>query len=160
MPQSNIEKREVQMNNAELFPKLIALMEQGHTISLTLRGFSMRPFLEDKRDIAELRMATNPQVGEPVLAEVSPRHYVLHRLISIDGENVTLLGDGNLAPEYCKYSDIKAQVVGFYRKGRKTMDTLDGRKWRYYSWVWMKLRPIRRWILAFYRRWVKVFGAI
>lgn len=148
------------MNNAELFPKLIALMEQGHTISLTLRGFSMRPFLEDKRDIAELRMATNPQVGEPVLAEVSPRHYVLHRLISIDGENVTLLGDGNLAPEYCKYSDIKAQVVGFYRKGRKTMDMLDGRKWRYYSWVWMKLRPIRRWILAFYRRWVKVFGAI
>lgn len=160
MQQSNIEKQEVLMNNAELFPKLIALMEEGHTISLTLRGFSMRPFLEDKRDIAELRIATNPKIGEPVLAEVSPGHYVLHRLIKIDGENVTLLGDGNLTPEHCHYSDIKAQVVGFYRKGHKTMDRVDGKKWHYYSMIWMHLLPIRRWILAFYRRWVKIFGAI
>lgn len=158
MQGSNIEKREVQMNNAEFFPKLIALMEEGHTISLTLRGFSMRPFLEDKRDTAELKKAVAPQVGEPVLAEIAPGKYVLHRLISHDGEDVVLLGDGNLSPEYCKYSDIKAQVIGFYRKGRTTMDMVDGKKWKIYSWFWTHLRPFRRYLLAFYRRWVKYIG--
>ena len=148
------------MNNAEFFPKLIALMEEGHTISLTLKGFSMRPFLENTRDIAQLRKATNPQVGEPVLAEVAPGKYVLHRFIARNGDDITLLGDGNLTPEYCKYCDIKAQVVGFYRKGSKKIDRIDGWKWRTYSWIWMALRPTRRYLLGIYRRWVKYFGAL
>lgn len=148
------------MSNAELFPKLIALMEAGHTVSLTLRGFSMRPFLEDRRDVAKLRKATNPKVGEPVLAAIAPNIYVLHRLIKIEGENVTLLGDGNITTEHCRLCDIKAQVVAFYRKGRKTPDTIDGRKWKCYSAVWTALRPARRYLLAIYRRWIKLFGPI
>ena len=160
MPTSNFKKQEVQLNNAELFPKLIALLEAGHTVTLTLTGFSMRPFLEDRRDIAELRHAKNPKVGEPVLAIVGDNHYVLHRLIKIEGDNVTLLGDGNLSTEHCKLSDIKAQVVGFYRKGRKTPDTIDGWKWKCYSIIWMALRPVRRYILYIYRQWVKIFGTV
>ena len=148
------------MNNAELFPKLIALMEEGHTVSLTLRGVSMRPFLEDMRDVAQMRIATNPQVGEPVLAEVSPGKFVIHRLVERNGDMVTLLGDGNLTPEHCLYNDIKAQVIGFYRKGNTTMDRVDGRKWRVYSLVWTALRPIRRYLLALYRRCVRLFGPL
>lgn len=160
MQSSNIKKSTIQISNAELFPHLIELMEQGHTVTLGLRGVSMRPFLEDQRDTAMMKKADKCSIGEPVLAEIAPGKYVLHRLIAIDGENVTLLGDGNLRPEYCKVSDIKAQIIGFYRKGRDTMDTIDGRKWKTYSCIWMALRPIRRWLLGFYRRWVRVFGPI
>ncbi len=148
------------MSNAELFPYLISLMEQGHTVSIRLKGYSMRPFLEHNRDSAILRKATDVITGEPVLAEISEGHFVLHRIVKVDGEEVTLLGDGNLTPEHCRTCDVKAQVVGFYRKGRDTLDTLGGRKWRAYSWVWMRLRPLRRWLLAFYRRWVRLFGPI
>jgi hypothetical protein len=51
--------------------------------------------------------------------------------------------------------------VGFYRKNRKKLDRTDGWKWRTYSWLWMHLRPIRRYLLAAYRRiWLPLFGPI
>ena len=134
-------------------------MDEGHTVTIRLRGFSMRPFLEDNRDKALLTKAINPKVGDPVLAETQPGVYVLHRIVSIDGAHVVLRGDGNLLCEHCQISDVKGAVVGFYRKGRTTLDRTDGRKWRVYSYLWTRLYPIRRWLLAFYRRiWIPLFG--
>jgi hypothetical protein len=81
--------------------------------------------------------------------------------VKIDGDDVTLIGDGNLRTEACKTNDIRAAVVGFYRKGRKTPDLVSSRKWKTYSFVWMRLRPVRRYLLAFYRRiWIPLFGTI
>ncbi|MCI6558297.1 MAG: peptidase S41, partial [Prevotella sp.] len=77
--------------------------------------------------------------------------FVLHRIVAMNGNEVTLLGDGNLTPEHCHRDDIRATVIGFYRKGRQTLDRTDGRKWRWYSWWWMLLRPIRRYLLFIYR---------
>lgn len=153
---STISKK--QFPNAVLLPIVIEELEKGKTVTLNLRGYSMRPFLENDRDKALLTKAVNPQVGDPVLAEISPKHYVLHRIIAIDGDKVTLRGDGNLGEEHCLLSDVKAEVIGFYRKGRTTLDRIDGRKWRIYSWFWTRLYPIRRYLLAFYRRiWLKIF---
>ena len=139
--------------NSILIPEIVRQINLGHTVTLPLRGFSMRPFLEDGRDKALLtKPKPQPEVGDPVLAEVGPKHYVLHRIVKIDGENVTLLGDGNLSPEHCKLENIQASVIGFYRKGRSSLDRTDGKKWKTYSKVWMALRPVRRWLLAIYRR--------
>lgn len=148
-----IKPKSVEMSNSDVLPKVFALLNEGHTVTLPLRGFSMRPFLENNRDKALLAKPTGDvKVGEPVLAEVTPGVYVLHRVVAIDGEKVTLLGDGNLKPEHCTLADIHASVVGFYRKGRTKLDRIDGRKWRIYSFLWMRLRPVRRWLLAIYRR--------
>lgn len=153
--------KRITMENSVLFPIVISELEKGHTATINLKGYSMRPFLETERDMALLISPQSPKVGDPVLAEVMPRHYVLHRIIAIDGDAVTLLGDGNLRPEHCTLGDIRASVVGFYRKGRKELDRTDGWKWKTYSWVWMRLRPIRRYLLAFYRRiWLKFFKPI
>ncbi len=164
MPNDNPKKpaaRRIQMENSVLFPIVISELEKGHTAKISLKGYSMRPFLETERDCALLTSPQSPKVGDPVLAEVEPQHYVLHRIIAIDGDAVTLLGDGNLRPEHCTKGDIKASVVGFYRKGRTTMDRTDGWKWKTYSWIWMRLRPMRRYLLAFYRRiWLKFFKPI
>ena len=121
----------------------------------------MRPFLEDGRDKALLTKAVQPQVGDPVLAEIAPRHDVLHRIIAINGDHVTLRGDGNLGEAHCRLSDVRGAVIGFYRKGRDKLDRTDGRKWRTYSWVWTRLYPVRRYLLAFYRRiWLRFFRPI
>lgn len=153
--------REVQLPNEQLIPEIVKIMEEGHTVTLRLRGYSMRPFLEDNRDKALMKLADNPKVGDPVLAEVSGRHYVLHRIVHIDGNRVTLRGDGNLGVEHCMLNDVKGAVVGFYRKGRTTLDRTDGLKWKAYSWLWMRLLPMRRYLLGFYRRvWIPLFGAV
>jgi len=161
MQQNDIQIKEVQFSNAILLPEIVKMLNEGHTVTLRLRGFSMRPFLEDNRDKALLVKARNIQVGEPVLAEIDPGHFVLHRIVKIDGNNVTLRGDGNLGDEHCTIDDVKGLAVGFYRKGRTTLDRTNGWKWRTYSAIWMAFYPVRRYLLAAYRRiWLRFFKPI
>lgn len=149
--------KEIQFENAKFLPEVVRMLNEGHTVTLRLKGYSMRPFLEDGRDKALLTRVKAPKVGDPVLAEIAPGHFVLHRIIALKGDNVTLRGDGNLANEYCKRGNIVGAVEGFYRKNRTSLDRTDGWKWRTYSSVWTRLFPIRRYLLAFYRRiWLKI----
>lgn len=138
-----------EMPNAEFIPFVISELKsvEGKTVTLPLRGRSMRPFLEDQRDKALLKIVHAVDVNNAVLAEIHPGHFVLHRIIKIDGERVTLRGDGNLNTEQCLLKDIKATAIGFYRKGRTQPDMTSGLKWRIYSWWWTRLYPIRRYLL-------------
>ena len=151
-------EKNVQFDNALFFPLIIEEIKKGHTVTINLRGRSMRPFLESDRDKALLTKPENLKEGDPVLAEVEPGHFVLHRIWKIDGENVTLMGDGNLTYEHCTTKDFRASIIGFYRKGRTTLDRVDGSKWKIYSWWWIHLTPIRRYLLAAYRYiWLNIF---
>jgi len=137
-----------QMANEVLLPQVVALLQEGHTVTLPLRGRSMRPFLEDGRDKALLAaIGESPKVGDAVLAEIMPGRYVLHRIIDIKDNQVTLRGDGNLGCEHCLIYDVQAKAIGFYRKGKEKLDSTDGRKWRIYSWWWTRLFPVRRYLL-------------
>ena len=148
-------------SNAQLLPEVVKMLNEGHTVTLPLKGYSMRPFLENGRDKALLIKAQHLKKGDPVLAEVRLGHYVLHRIVAIHSNRVVLCGDGNLANEYCRQEDVRASVIGFYRKGRTTLDRIDGCKWRIYSMIWVNLRPFRRILLGVYRRfWIKYFGAL
>ena len=49
-------------------------------------------------------------------------------------------------------ADVKVLVKAFLRKGSKTPDYVDGKKFQRYSKFWMKVRPARRWLLAVWRR--------
>ena len=149
--------KEIQFENSRFLPEVVKLLDEGHTVTLRLKGFSMRPFLENNRDKALITKAKKIHIGDAVLAEIAPKQYVLHRIVNIKGNQVTLLGDGNLCVETCKVDDVKGFVIGFYRKGRNKLDRTDGKKWRLYSKVWMTLRPIRRYLLAAYRHiWIKL----
>ena len=158
MPENNSIVIIKQLPNDEFLPHVVALVEEGHTVTLPLRGRSMRPFLEDGRDKALLAAPTDINVGDAVLAEIQPGHYVLHRIIEIIEKQVTLRGDGNLGNEYCRIEDIRAKTIAFYRKGRTKADSITGLKWRLYSAIWTRLYPIRRYLLFalyphFPRRW-------
>ena len=127
MSQNNSQTTNIHLSNKQFFPEIIRLIREGHTATINLYGYSMRAFLENERD-------------------------VLHRIISIKGNKVTLRGDGNYLCEYCTISDIRASVIGFYRKGRKTIDYTNHWKWKTYSFFWTRLFPIRRYLLYIYRK--------
>ena len=91
MSKGNIKVVEKQFNNAVLIPEITRILNEGHTVTLLLKGFSMRPFLENGRDKALLVKPGNIKVGDPVLAEIEPLHFVLHRIIKIDGVNIAKL---------------------------------------------------------------------
>lgn len=129
-------------------PEIKKLLSEGHTVTLPLKGNSMRPYLVHMRDKAILETPGTLFVGDVVLAEVSPKHYVLHRIIAIDNDgNITLRGDGNLNTESCRVADVLAIATAYYRKGRTTADKADTRKYRLYSWLWMHTFPLRRYLL-------------
>lgn len=129
-------------------------IQAGKKAVIRLKGYSMRPFVENGRDKALLAPISPDQLrkGDAVLAEIQPGHYVLHRIINICGEQVTLMGDGNIAgTEQCHAENVVAIVEAFYRKERSTPDSTQGMKWRIYSAIWPHLLPIRRYLLFVYR---------
>ena len=104
----------MQIPNDEYFSPVMKFLADRHTVKIPLKGYSMRPFLEDQRDYALLEPPKEPVINEPVLVQMPTGKWVLHRIIKIEGENLTLLGDGNIMPEHCRKSDIRASVKGFY----------------------------------------------
>ena len=116
----------IPLSNEILIPKIADDIRQGYTVTLPLRGFSMRPYLEDGRDKALLVPVTSElRIGDVVLAEISDKRWALHRIGRIAGEDITLYGDGNFSPEYIKRSDVIAIAAGFYRKNSEKLSKCD-----------------------------------
>lgn len=132
------------------------LKEEGHkSVTFIVHGFSMRPLIEDGRDKVVLSAPLPPRVGQVILAEIAPKRYALHRIIKINGDIITMQGDGNaLTQTETFHADkIVGTATAFIRKG-KYLST-DSIKWRTYSAIWHVLRPLRRILLAIYRRIIK-----
>ena len=126
------------------------MIREGHTATISVKGYSMRPFLEHERDRVTLDAPVNLKVGDAVLAEISKDHYVLHRIIDIDGEKVTLMGDGNVSgTETCQLGDV-AGVVTHYLRPQRTLLASDPTLQRRIR-LWRKLLPIRRSLLFIYK---------
>lgn len=139
--------------NHILIPEFVAkAIGEGKTAILPLRGYSMRPYLEDNRDKALL--APLPDVlrrGDVILAEIAPKRYALHRIVSIDGDAIVMYGDGNFAPEQIHRKDVIAIAIGFYRKGSDRLDSVSSNSYIIYWKLWVLMRPIRRCLLLAWR---------
>lgn len=131
--------------------------EGKKSVTFVVRGFSMRPFLDDGRDKVILVPPRVPEIGDVVLAEVAEKRYALHRVIKIENHIYTMRGDGNplFMTEEFTFDKIIGVAYGFVRKGKRV--EITDRKWRWYSATWEALKPLRRILLAIYRRKKKFF---
>ena len=139
-------------NYYEIVAEAIQRTENDERVTLPVNGHSMLPFVVGWRDCVILQKPAHPRVGDVVVAWVEGRRYVLHRIIRIDGERVTLMGDGNLnVTETCMLSDVKALATHVVDVKGRTHDLYSGwRRWA--AKVWWYVRPVRRYLLAIYRR--------
>ena len=130
--------------NHVLLEEAAALMEEGREVCFTPLGNSMLPFIRGGKDSVQVKKLPDVEVGDIVLARL-PGRYVMHRVFSRNGEQLVLMGDGNIAgTESCTTADILGTVTAIY-KGKRTVQPGKGRFWR-------ALLPVRRYILAIYRR--------
>ena len=123
----------LQITNALLIEKVKAYIDQGKSITIKVRGRSMRVFVEGDRDLAVISPPSPHLIkkGAVALAEVSPKSYVLHRIIKIDNDTIVLRGDGNVGIiETCHPKNIVGIATAFYRKGRTTPDHVNSMKWK------------------------------
>ena len=130
-------------------------LKEGHTTTFRVRGWSMRPFLENGRDkVLLVSPKKRPvRVGEVALVLTTDNRYVLHRVVAMDAEGgCTLWGDGNIrGRETCTADNVIGVAEGFYLGQKERYLSMDSRLWRTYSWFWMHTTWLRRWMLLFYR---------
>lgn len=140
------------MTDNEIIEEAIKLVKDGVSVTLPVNGRSMLPFIIGGKESVILQPPGLTAVGDVVLAWVEGNRYVVHRIIRIDGDRVTLMGDGNLRlMEHCVLNDIRARVTHVVDAKERVHDIhKPWRKWAARVWFW--LRPIRRYLLAIYRR--------
>ena len=142
----------------EILSEAIRLVGEGIAVTFPVNGRSMLPFIVGGRESVILEKPRPAKVGDVVLAFVENSRYVIHRILKIDGENVTLMGDGNLyGVERCRLQDIKATATHVVGKSGKRR-SLDSRQSRHRARLWRKLQPVRKWLLLLYRISEKVRG--
>ena len=104
--------RKITIPNEVLIEEVADRLNAGQEVILLTRGYSMMPFLHNEKD-SVLLYKKEPEVDDIALARLHISRdgkkevmYVLHRVISIDGEVVTMMGDGNIrGQERCRKED-------------------------------------------------------
>lgn len=138
--------------NGILLGEVERLLSQGTSVTLMTKGNSMLPFIVGERDSVVLKPYGEPRVGDIALAHLDNGVYVLHRIIDIsDSGMVTLMGDGNIrGTEHCHVSRLCGKTVTVIRKGHRYNP--DSKSWVIMSEAWRRMLPVRRYLLAVYRR--------
>lgn len=140
------------MADNKIIEEAIRLVKEGVSVTLPVSGHSMLPFIIGDKECVILHQPGLIDVGDVVLAWADGSRYVVHRIVRIDGDRVTLMGDGNLVgTEHCMLNDIKALVTHVVDDKERTHYIYN--RWRKSAAkIWYWLRPIRRYLLAIYRR--------
>ena len=148
MPYDNSDSR---LKDNRIIQEAIKLVEEGICVTLPVDGRSMLPFIIGGKDSVLLEKPRKAKIGDVVLAWVEECRYVVHRIIDINGDEVTLMGDGNIrGTELCRLDDIKATVT-YIVDGKGKRKDVYARKYRWRSYLWRMLRPVRRYLLAVYK---------
>ena len=140
-------------DKAMMMEEIRGLISEGRTVSLTVKGNSMNPFLVSMRDQMTLGPWKDEDIRKGCVALVKDTrgNHIIHRIIKREGDKVILLGDGNIAQtETATMDNIIGIMYSMDRKGKTW--TSEDRLWKLYSWIWMKLTPVRRWPLGLWRR--------
>ncbi len=140
------------MTDNYIIEEAIRLVKDGVSVTLPVNGNSMLPFIIGGKESVILQPLGSVAVGDVVLAWADGCKYVIHRIIRIDGDRVVLMGDGNLVgTERCTLADIKARVTHVVDANGRTHHICN--RWRQWAArLWFRLRPVRRYLLAIYRR--------
>ena len=146
------------MTDDVIIKEAVRLVQDGVSVTFPVKGRSMLPFIFGGRESVILQKPESLQRGQVVLAEIGPDRYVVHRIIKITQDRVTLMGDGNICgTESCppdKVLAIATHVVD--EKGKRR--TLESKGQMFKARVWYVIRPLRRIILAVLRRICKKYA--
>lgn len=129
-------------------------LAHGETVKIQITGDSMYPFIRSGKDTVEI--VPCPPDGE-LPDWCCPFYqwegkYMIHRYIGREGDDCLMLGDGNLARiERVRRDGIIGLLSRIHHADGTVQDCTDARWLRRARW-WYRLRPLRRWLLAFLKR--------
>ena len=128
------------ISNRELFSIVRDTLLEGNTVRVSVKGESMLPFFRSGSTIT-LRPIKEYDIRKYNVVMADAGHaFVVHRIIGVDDDCITLLGDGN--------------YIGTERVTRdKIYGVVDCSPLHlFFAKIWLWLRPVRRSPLAIFRR--------
>lgn len=145
--------KKITIGKDTMYQEISRLIAEGKTVSITVKGYSMNPFLMHLRDQITLGPWTDGDIRRGTVALVRDvrGNVLIHRIIRRDGNIIILEGDGNIGlQEKATLDGIAGIMHSITRKNR----TYSSKSfiWRAYSWIWMFLRPVRLYPLALWRK--------
>jgi hypothetical protein len=146
------------MTDELIIQEAVRLVQDGVSVTFPVKGRSMLPFIFGGRESVILQKPGSLQRGQVVLAQVGPDRYVVLRIIKIEPDRITLMGDGNICgTESCTPSNVLAIATHVVdEKGKRR--TLESKGQMFKAKVWYRIRPLRRIILAVLRRTCKKYA--
>ena len=139
-----MQKEETLLTNDLFFAEVKKLVDEGKSVRMRVRGGSMLPFIRNN-DIVRLIPASQGKIrkGTVVVAQTDELGYVMHRIVQIEGERITLLGDGNVNRfEHTDRSRILA-IATHYERGGHIFAT-ESFPMRLISYIWYAMHPWRK----------------
>lgn len=146
-----VQKRNISKD--EIYNEISKLVAEGKTVSITAKGYSMNPFVVHMRDQITLGPWKDEDICKGVVALVKDGrgNVLIHRIIKRSGNKILLEGDGNIGiRETATIDNIAGIMHSITRKGKVFKS--KGFIWRAYSWIWLILRPVRRYPLGLWRK--------
>ena len=143
------------VHNDAFFADVLQVLDQGKRATIPVKGFSMLPFIRGSKDLVVLEKAGRDlKADDIVLFHIGPMdggRYVMHRILSIDGDRAVIMGDGvPKNQEHVHRNQILAKAVTILRSGKRPVDPYSQGQLRLlHFWQW--LRPVRRYLLFIYR---------
>lgn len=128
----------------ELMPLVRERLAAGQTIRyLPFRGVSMLPVLRQGKDSVEISPLPEKlkKYDLPVYQYPSGK-YVMHRVVKVEEDHYLCLGDNTYSYEHIT-PDMLIAVVSAIKRGDKRI-SVDAPAYRFYSWVWVAIFPLRR----------------
>lgn len=127
---STANKDAIQVPNEKYVDYMKPYLQNGYLVRMVPKGNSMLPTLKNGEEVVTLKHAENVKPGDIVLALTTYGHYVIHRVVSVNGQLVTLKGDHNRSTETAQIKDVLATLVDkepYHREdSEKQVPSLDG----------------------------------
>lgn len=123
----------------------------GTYTGLTM-GSSMWPLIHQQKDnIIVVKPDGRLKKYDIALYVTDYGKYVMHRVVEVHSDHYIITGDNLLKKEYVTDDMICGRLAGFYKNGKKYIDC-DNNKWyKFYSKIWVALKPIRPVIMFFHK---------
>lgn len=131
---------QINSSNWDTFSVVRDILLEGQSVTVAVNGQSMLPFFRSGTTVTIRPIRSEDFKRYAVVFADAGGRFVIHRIIGINGDMVTLLGDGNI---YGTESMPKDKVYGCIDISRTHL---------FFAKIWLWMRPVRRFPLAFFRR--------
>lgn len=136
-----MESRRRTLDARQLGDTVSQILSQGGSFLLTVTGTSMLPTLAPGRDQVELVAPEKLKAGDIIFFRRSTGEYILHRIIRVNGDILTVNGDSQTWTETVRSEQAVGVVRRILRKGKWT--ETDSLLSRAYSRLWPVTRSAR-----------------